>query len=127
MIVPERVSCARWRLSPDFLCVEDVECAPRAQERGCNCGRSVRRRSIITSHRNASTRRAMFHRQKNLAALYLSAPWAFCRVLLRYAGMEGRGAYSDGHRFGPWGRLGWGAVAVDEPAAQRFASLQACE
>jgi GT2 family glycosyltransferase len=110
---------------PDFfMYVEDVELCTRVLKRGD--GIAVVPSAKVFHHEPPSspdTPELMFHRQKNLAALYLlHAPWGVLPgFLLRYAGMEGARRLFGRAHFGPWAKA-WGWVLLRSPRllAQRF-------
>jgi GT2 family glycosyltransferase len=107
-----------------FMYVEDVELCTRVLKKGD--GIAIVPSAKVYHHEPPvlpDTPELMFHRQKNLAALYLlHAPWAVLPgFLLRYAGMEGvRRLFGRSH-FGPWAKA-WGWVLLKSPRllAQRF-------
>jgi hypothetical protein len=110
---------------PDFfMYVEDVELCTRVLKRGD--GIAIIPSARVFHHEpppSPDTPELMFHRQKNLAALYLlHAPWAVLPgFLLRYAGIEGARRFFGRTHFGPWAKA-WGWVLLKTPRllAQRL-------
>jgi GT2 family glycosyltransferase len=110
---------------PDFfMYVEDVELCTRVLKKGD--GIAIVPSARVYHHEPPvlpDTPELMFHRQKNLAALYLlHAPWTVLPgFFLRYAGMEGVRRLLGRSDFGPWAKA-WAWVLVRSPRllAQRF-------
>jgi GT2 family glycosyltransferase len=110
-----------------FMYVEDVELCTRVLKKGD--GIAIVPSAKVYHHEppaTPDTPELMFHRQKNLAALYLlHAPWSVLPgFLLRYAGMEGLRRFLRPSHFVPWAKA-WGWVVLRSPQllAQRFGIL----
>ena len=107
-----------------FMYVEDVELCTRVLKNGD--GIAIVPSARVYHHEPPvmpDTPELMFHRQKNLAALYLlHAPWRVLPgFLLRYAGMEGLRRCVGRSHFVPWAKA-WAWVLMRSPQllAQRF-------
>jgi GT2 family glycosyltransferase len=101
-----------------FMYVEDVELCTRVLKRASG-GIAIVPAAKVYHHEPPiapDTPELMFHRQKNLAALYLlHAPLSVLpEFLLRYGGMEGLRKLFRRSHFGPWARA-WAWVALHAP------------